>query len=395
MATAEKAAGEAGRRADDPVRLLVLCAGDPEGERTFSGSARGLFQALERRGIVHAKVNVTKGFTDVFSPPPLYVRALRKFDVFRWEGRYRWSRWACEGNSRRARALARAHPGFNACLMYGTNYNPQLDVPTYCCFDATSAQVCRGAGWEMGNLSARQVEAVISYQQDVFDQCTTICPRTEFAAQSVVDDYGIDRSRICVTGAGPNYSVDPLPHGPYDGQTILFIGREFDRKGGPLILDAFRLVRKSMPKAKLVIIGCSPEIDEAGVDVVGPIKKDVGGGMERMLAHYSQASVFCIMSSFEPFGIVVLEAQSCGVPCVVPKRFAFPEMVVDGVTGRLLAQDDAGLLAETFLDLLGDPAGLAKMGLAGEEHVQANFTWDVAARRIHDRIRADLGARLT
>lgn len=388
-----KSEAAAGAGDGPEVRVLVWCAGNPELERTFSGSARSLIQAMERRGIVHAKGNVTAGITDVFSPPPLYVRALTKFDRWRLLGKYRWSRMACEGNSRRARAIARAHPGFNACFMYGTSYNPRLPVPTYCYFDATSAQVFRGAGWEFGKLSERTASRIIGYQQEVFDHCTGIFPRTGWAAGSVRDDYGIAESKITVAGAGPNHYAEPLPHGPYDGRTILFIGREWERKGGPLILDAFRLTRKHVPDARLVIVGCTPPLDEPGVEIVGPIKKDAEGGLRRLLDLYAQASLFCIMSTFEPFGIVIVEAQNSYVPCVVPARYAFTETVVDGVTGKHVAEYDAGQLADAFVTLLRDPARLEAMGKAGHEYVRAQYTWDVAAERIHRRIQADLAAR--
>jgi len=372
------------------VRLLVWCAGDPDLERTFSGSARSLIGALERRGIVHAKGNVTKGITDVFSPPPLHVRAIKKVDRFGWSAKYRWSRAACAANTRRARRFAEANPGFNACFMYGTNYNPRLPEPTYCYFDATSAQVFRWAGWEFGNLSPNQAGRIIQYQQEIFDHCTGIFPRTRWAAQSVQADYGVEPDKIEVAGAGPNHYADPLPHGPYDARTILFIGREWERKGGPFILEAFRRVRQELPDAKLVVIGCEPPIEEDGVDIVGPIKKDQEGGLKKLLRYYSGASIFCIMSTFEPFGIVIIEAQNSFVPCVVPARFAFTETVVDGVTGRHVPEDDPVVLADTFMELLTNPAKLEAMGRAGHRHVRENFTWEKAAERIHHRIQQDL-----
>jgi glycosyltransferase involved in cell wall biosynthesis len=374
------------------LRLLILCAGDPDSERAFSGSARSLFQALERRGCVHYKANVL-GYTDTFRHPPLPVRAFRKVDKLHLLGKYRYSGLAFHRNSRRAQRVADAHPGFNACLMYGTTYNPRLPAPTYCYFDATTVQVLNAAAWEHKDFSSAQRRHAVAYQQGVFDQCTGIFPRTEWAAGSVREDYGLPESKICIAGAGPNHYAEPLPHAPYDRKRILFIGKEFDRKGGPLILDAFRLVRKTIPDARLAIVGCDPGIREDGVEIVGVINKKHPDGVQRLLTQYSEASVFCVMSTFEPFGIVIVEAQNSFVPCVVPARFAFTETVVDNVTGRHVAEDDPRILADTLTELLLDPARLESMGRAGHAHVRENFTWDVAAERIHTRIQQDL-ARL-
>lgn len=376
----------------EPVRLLILCEGDPEGARAFSGSARSLFQALERRGIVHHKANVASSI-HVFSRGNRWIRLFRKFDKFHLEARYRWSNFTFRRNSARARQVARAHPGYNACLMYGTHNFGRLEVPTYCYFDATAAQVYAARAWEFSHFSEAAARRIIGLQKSVFDQCTGIFPRSRWAADSVTNDYGISPGKICVANAGPNYYADPLPHGPYARQTILFIGREFERKGGPLILEAFRRTRKALPDARLVIIGCTPDIREDGVEIVGIIKKDAPGGLDRLLKYYSEASLFCIMSLYEPFGIVVIEAQNSYLPCVVPARYAFTETVVDGVTGRHVAEYDPSLLANTFIEMLSDPARLEQMGKAGHDYVRANYTWDEAARRIHERIQADLQTR--
>lgn len=371
------------------VRLLVLCAGDPESARAFSGSARGLITALEKRGIVHHKANVL-GLTDPFKRGNLPLRALRKLDRFGLEETYRWSALGFARNTRRAERIAREYPGFNACLMYGTTYCPQLHVPTYCYFDATVAQVRRAESWEFARFSDVKAQSLQDYQARVFDHCTGIFPRTEWAAGSVVEDYGVPRDKVAPAGAGPNHLAAPLPHGPYDQQTILFIGTEFERKGGPLIVEAFQKVRAQLPRARLVIVGCSPDIAAPGVEVVGRIAKDAPGGLEKLLRCYAEASVFCIMSHFEPFGIVVLEAQNSYVPCVVPEAFAFTETVRDGVTGRHVPAYEPGALAEVLMNLLRQPEQLARMGEAGHRFVRETWTWEAAAARIEARIAQDL-----
>ena len=376
---------------DEPLRLLVLCAGDPESQRTFSGSARSLIAALEGLGCVHHTDNVL-GPVAPFAQGPAAVRFLRKIDRFGFEERYYWSRAYFARNSRRAQAIAQAHPGFNACLMYGTTFRPQLDVPTYCYFDATAAQVYRAKAWEFGRMPPAQAQRVIAYQREVFADCAAVLPRTQWAARSVIEDYGLPERCVLAVGAGTNYAAQPLPHAPYDRQTILFVGTEFERKGGPLLLDAFARVRRTLPEARLVIIGCSPEVDAPGVEVVGRVDKAASGGLERLLGYYAEASLFCIMSAFEPFGIVVIEAQDSYVPCVVPARFAFSETVVDGVTGRHVPEYDAPTLAEVLAGLLADPSRLEAMGRAAHAHVRAHWTWEDAARRIRGRIVQDLRA---
>ncbi|HNR30389.1 MAG TPA: glycosyltransferase family 4 protein [Candidatus Hydrogenedentes bacterium] len=373
------------------IRLLLLCMGDPDDERPFSGSARSLFRALERRGCVHHKANVA-GFTDPFARRGPLARQLARLDRFGIEDRYRWSSVAFARATRRAERIAAAHPGFNACLLYGTSLLPRIDAPLYCYLDATAAQVHAARAWEFARLSEAHARRVIERQRLVFEQCACVFPRTEWTAESVERDYRVPREKIIVASAGPNYYAQPLPHGPYNTRTILFIGSEFERKGGPLLIEAFRRVRLRIPEARLRIIGCEPQIAAPGVEILGRISKDAPGGLEQLLRHFSEASVFCIMSAFEPFGIVVIEAQNCLVPCVLPARFAFPEMVIDGVTGRLVTEYDPEMLAAALIELLTQPRLLEEMGRAAHAFVREHYTWAAAAARILDRIRADRSA---
>ena len=193
-----------------------------------------------------------------------------------------------------------------------------------------------------------------------------------------------------MAGAGSNHNVNPLTHASYSNKNILFVGVQFERKGGPLILEAFKLARLKIPEATLTIIGGNLEITEPGVEVIGRIYKDHEGGLSRILEYYSKASLFCIMSTLEPFGIVVLEAQNSFVPCIVPKRFAFTETVQDGVTGVHLLDETPAGLSKVMIELLNNPIKLKKMGEAGHEFVQSEWTWDKAAERIEKRILQDL-----
>lgn len=371
------------------LKLLVLCAGDPNSEKAFSGSARALIQALERRGCVVHKENVL-GLSDPFVKDTSLTRILRRLDLFGLEAKYRLSSYCFDRNTKRAMHIARRRFDFNACLMYGTNFHPKLETPMYCYFDATVAQVAKAGAWAYGLRSAAENNISIDYQKQVFQSCAAIFPRSRYAAASVIEDYGVPEENVSVIGAGYNHNETPLPHDTYENKNILFVGVQFERKGGPLILEAFKRVRKLMPGATLTIIGCNPAINEPGVVVVGRIQKDKDGGLKRILEYYRRASLFCIMSNFEPFGIAVIEAQYSYVPCIVPQRFAFTEMVDDGVTGVHLSKETPEELSQTMLCLLGDPVRLKKMGKAAHDFVQREWTWDKAAERIEKRILQDL-----
>jgi glycosyltransferase involved in cell wall biosynthesis len=125
---------------------------------------------------------------------------------------------------------------------------------------------------------------------------------------------------------------------------------------------------------------------------------------EATIQLYSHAAVFCCPSIYEPFGIINLEAMACGTPVVASDVGGIPEVVVDGQTGILVPlqqQSESPFepldppqyssdLAAAVNRLLADPALRARMGRAGRERVEREFSWDAIARQT-----VELYARLT
>ncbi|MCP4641579.1 MAG: glycosyltransferase family 4 protein [bacterium] len=375
-----------------PMPQVALASyGDPFSKATLSGTAFSVAEALDRGGWLASRHNAA-GFLDPFVPGPPLIRLLRRLDRLSLEERFRWSRPSTWMFSRQAeRSLGRAS-GHNVCLLIGTNFCPRVGVPVYCYLDTTAAQVMCANVWDLTGASNRLRKRAVAFQQEVFDACRCVFTFSRWAAQSVIEDYGVPEDRVCVLGCGANFQEDPPRHGPYDGRTILFVGRDWERKGGPVLLESFRIVRQSLPDARLIIVGRPPPIDEPGVEVVGLLDPNAADSGRRLREFYQQASVFCMMSVFEPFGFATLEAMASGLPCVVPARFAFTEAVVDGVTGFTVDGYEPEAVAGALVTLLRDAERLGTMGEAARARALGEFTWDAVARRMTDRMAEDLDA---
>ena len=101
---------------------------------------------------------------------------------------------------------------------------------------------------------------------------------------------------------------------------------------------------------------------------------------------YSAADVFVCPSTYEPFGIINLEAMACGTAVVATRVGGIPGVVVDGETG-ILVEPDAAEIARAVNALLSDPATRARFGSAGRQRVVEHFSWaSVAAqtRAVYD-----------
>jgi len=208
---------------------------------------------------------------------------------------------------------------------------------------------------------------------------------SEATRRSLIEDYGIAPEKVTVVGAGANLQqlppVRPLPGG---APTVLFIGNDFVRKGGEVLLQAFELVRRSVPDARLVLVGTRPSVaPQPGVEVLGRVHDRA-----RIAELYRGAAVFCVPSFFDPFPLVLLEAMAFGVPVVTTRQTGTPEMVTDGDTGLLVARGDADALAAALVESLTDPDAAAVRAAAARRDVELRFTWDAVVDRMTPALEA-------
>ncbi|MCL6587985.1 MAG: N-acetyl-alpha-D-glucosaminyl L-malate synthase BshA, partial [Anoxybacillus sp.] len=122
------------------------------------------------------------------------------------------------------------------------------------------------------------------------------------------------------------------------------------------VVRAFSLVRRALP-AKLLLVGDGPEMT-----VVCRLVKQLGltkdvlclGKQENLEELYSISDVKWLLSEKESFGLVLLEAMACGVPCIGTNIGGIPEVIDDGKTGFLCELGDVEAVAERTIKLLQD-----------------------------------------
>ncbi|MBI3817425.1 MAG: glycosyltransferase family 4 protein [Planctomycetes bacterium] len=375
------------------TRLCGLTVGDPRNPKHFSGSARQLFAAIERAGALTNIYNVEPSKFARVAERSLVIASTRRVPGTQLIAE--WSDRAVGRRSRRAHAFLESDENAAGALLYGTNFFPapaglRARVPVGAALDATFAQLARsGESW-FGKLAPADVDHCIDRQKRVLDRCEWLFPRSEWCARSLADDYNIPKERICITGAGPNFDEMPPPRKSYDCKTILFVGRDWNRKNGPLVLDALNLARKVRPDLRLQIVGpdSTPGARD-GVEWIGPLER---GRRAELLILYSQASLLAFPSRFEPFGIAMLEAMAAGCPVIAMNQWAAPEVIQDGISGTLLKNPEPRALAEAMLWWLSNAERLAAAGDAARTRVREYYNWDHAARRILDAFTGRAGA---
>ncbi len=307
---------------------------------------------------------------------------------------HRWNTgYAFDAHSEVAgEALRALRPAPDLVLQNGALFSPGLPPPypyALLC-DHTRALAQRTHAWPRLGVPPPldYGRGWFAREGSLYRGATAVACFSENVARSMAEDYGVDPGRVAVVGAGANVFPEQAPRRD-DGRTIAFVGKEFARKGGHVLLEAFARVRRSFPKARLLVAGPPvPKAAPLGVAFLGFVP------LEELPALLAQATVFALPTLSEPFGIAFLDAMACGVPCVGTRLEAVPESVRDGVTGLLVPPGDPDALAEALERLLADPVGARAMGARGRAWVSAGALWShVAARleRVLERGRAPRG----
>ncbi|MGC4000167.1 MAG: glycosyltransferase family 4 protein [Anaeromyxobacter sp.] len=315
------------------------------------------------------------------------VRFGRQALQHRWNTTFAW-----DAHSRRAGQLLRTmRPAPDIVLQNGALFAPGLPppFPYALLLDHTRALGMRGPAWPQAGLPAPADygEGWRRREAQAYRGAALIATFSEHVAGSLLRDYGVDPARVRVVGAGANVFPARAPRRD-DGRTILFAGKDFTRKGGTVLLDAFVRLRRQHPKARLLIAGPPrpPPLPENAFHL-GPVP------LEELPGLFSQASVLCVPTLREPFGIAYLDAMACGVPCVATRVEAVPEIVADGETGLLVPPGDPVALASALARLVADPLRARRMGAAGRARVASRFLWSHVAERLERALQAAVGAR--
>lgn len=372
------------------MEIVGLCQGEPFSPLTWSGSNREIFLALRNRGILADAVDVeVKGVQRYFT-------ALREFSFDKkvWRHNFFKSPRQFEARTRNAAAaIASVGRTPDAVLQIGAMFEGTAghrDVPLYCYLDSNCALSARGGVQSFSHYANAEYKRIaFERERAVYQRAAGIFVFSNFLRNSMIADFGIAPERVHTVYAGVNLTIPPVDLQATKEPTILFVGKDFERKGGPLLLRAFRRVRAAMPNAKLIIAGAQPPVTEANVEVVGFIDKTTPDGEARLAALYRRAAVFTMPSHFEPFGIVYAEAMHFGVPCVGVRHYAIPEIVGHEQTGLLVTPDNEAELADALLRILRDPALALRMGAEGKKKAEAKFRWDVVAEKMEATIRGN------
>jgi glycosyltransferase involved in cell wall biosynthesis len=180
---------------------------------------------------------------------------------------------------------------------------------------------------------------------------------SDWAAGRAVSRYGLDPTRVGSVGIFGE--VEPPDRDAYAGGAgFVFVSTDFEAKGGPVVLAAFRQLRELHPQATLTIVGAAPgDIASApGVTYAGYLRKEVPEEYRRFRDILAGAVALAHPTRSDIAPLLLVEAALFGCPAIASRAYAIPELVEDGETGWLIDNPaDPGEIAAAMRQVLDDP----------------------------------------
>lgn len=219
-------------------------------------------------------------------------------------------------------------------------------------------------------------EKWIRREREAYERATVLFAWSDMVAQSLMTDYAIDPSKIIVTGSSGNLQAIFPDEKKFGSRVILFNGADFYRKGGDIVIEAFRQAYANDPTIKLNVVGLDKGIEAENVFYRGSVNP------EEIRELFIECDIVVAPARCDPYPGFIIEAMQFGIPCIVSDRGGMPEIVENTQNGVVLSDLSVSRLSIAMIDLLNNQILLEKYSKAAQDKVRSRLNWDFVANDI-------------
>lgn len=212
-----------------------------------------------------------------------------------------------------------------------------------------------------------------------------VCPPSRWAAAEVIAHFGLDSGIVHTVHNGAPHSFFEVRRSPEaDSGPLVYFGRLSRDKGVDLLIRACALLENLPP---LLIIGDGEKKNEyerlaATVAPDHDIRFLSWKSHRELAIILARAQLSIVPSRHENCSLSILASLAAGVPTLSTHVGGTPELIEDGVSGRLVEAGNSSALAAAIRELLANREERRRLGEAGASRAAAGFSWERAARRL-------------
>ncbi len=258
-------------------------------------------------------------------------------------------------------------------------------TPTLLDFDSTPVQIDRMESYMSPKDPAPVALLKDKMNRRLFHAVHTVQTWSSWARQSFIDDYGVPSDRVVINPPGVDLELwersgEPRPS---DGSVrVLFVGGDFVRKGGNLLVEWF----KQLPpgQVRLDLVTREPVDPHPGLFVHANLTPNSA----ELLRLYHDADLFVLPSLAECFGIATVEAMAAGLPVVASDSGGTADIIAEGENGHIVAAGDQRALNAALDSLVASPERRLAMGRASRQRAEELFDLRITSRRTIERLQS-------
>lgn len=229
---------------------------------------------------------------------------------------------------------------------------------------------------------------------DVYNSARLIVPWSNWTKSSLIQDYGILEEKILVIPPGVDVEQwVPPPDGTREARLeegnrlpgVLFVGGDFERKGGSLLLDWF--LTRGKERCELHLVTRTPPALAENVPGLH-VYTHLNANDPQLMQLYAESDLFVLPTLADCFGVALIEAMATGLPVVATQVGGVPDIVEDGQQGFLVQPNDGAALADRVEQLLPDAALRRSMGARARARVLTHFDANKNSQRLLELLKA-------
>lgn len=256
-------------------------------------------------------------------------------------------------------------------------------IPIVYMTDATFQQL-QGYYPNFSNLPEYNVRQGIELDKKAFLKSSHCLLASEWNKRSAVDDYGVEASRVTVSPCGANLdnipSSDSLNYEASGKLRLLFLGVEWERKGGDIVLDSFRQLKKKNYNPQLYIIGCTPPVDlsnEKDITVIPFLDKNNEQELRKLEEIYRNTDLLFLPTRAECAGVVFSESSAYGIPSITTDTGGVTTYVKNGVNGYTLPMEADGKdYADQIENIFRDKSLIQQLKRSSRQYFDEYLSWE-------------------
>jgi len=372
------------------MKVAYITTYDAGDMTKWSGLGHYIFRCLKNQGVALSQIGPLKEkYSSVLSAKEHVYHLLLKKKYLRQREGFVLKDYA--------RQVAKRLSGVGADIVFSPSTIPisylECKQPIVFWTDATFAGMIDFYP-EFSNLCTQSIKNGNAMEKAALERSSLAIYSSEWAARTAVDIYKANPAKVKVVPFGANINCDRgfsdieriVDSRPSDKCKLLFLGVDWDRKGGSIALELAKKLNNAGLETELTVVGCQPSIRgelPVYVRALGFISKTTGQGLKQIDRLFAESHFLILPSRTEAFGVVFCEANSFGVPCIATDVGGIPTIIRGGINGKLFPIDaDIEEYCTYILDLFSNYDRYKELALSSFKEYQYRLNWSVSGKQV-------------